>query len=94
MTTAEPPSRSTLEPVIILPEILDIRAAVPLAAELTGRTNVELDASAVRKLGGQCLQILLSSRAGCALADGHFQITSPSVDFIETATLLGAPFIL
>ena len=83
-------------PVLLLTEMLDLRAAAPLAAELAalrGR-NVEVDASRVRKLGGQCLQVLLSARA-CWEAEGaRFCVAAPSDDFINGLALLGAsPFV-
>ena len=50
-------------PVITLTAILDIRAAEPLKSELMQRRGhaVTLDASGVERLGGLCLQILLSA---------------------------------
>lgn len=52
-----------LNPVITLPAILDIRAAEPLKSELMQRRGhaVTLDASGVERLGGLCLQVLLSA---------------------------------
>ncbi|MEG2312993.1 STAS domain-containing protein [Brevundimonas sp.] len=52
-----------LDPVITLPAILDIRAAEPLKSELMQYRGhaVTLDASGVERLGGLCLQILLSA---------------------------------
>ena len=50
---------------VALPAVLDIRAAGPLKAELLALRGqpVTLDASAVQRLGGLCLQVLLSARA-------------------------------
>lgn len=49
--------------VITLPAILDIRAAEPLKSDLMLYRGhaVTLDASSVERLGGLCLQILLSA---------------------------------
>ncbi len=57
---------------VVLPAVLDIRAAAPLQAEILGLRGqpLTLDASAVERLGGLCLQVLLSARATWA-ADGQ-----------------------
>ena len=47
-------------------------------------------ASGVRRLGGQCLQVLLSAQATWA-ADGHaFDVVEPSPEFTESLALMGA----
>ena len=48
-----------------LPAVLDLRAADPLKAQLLAVRGQEtaLDASAVERLGGLCLQVLLSALA-------------------------------
>jgi chemotaxis protein CheX len=69
-----------------------LRAAAPLAAELLSRRGkpVALDGAGVERLGGQCLQVLLSARATWS-ADGHsFQIDRPSTALIESLEALGA----
>lgn len=81
---------------VLLPEMLDLRAAAPLAAELMARRGLdtELDASRVRKLGGQCLQVLLSAHA-CWQAEGmRFCVVAPSSDFIDGMDLLGASSLI
>ena len=83
-------------PALMLPEVLDLRAAAPLAAELMARRGLdtELNASCVRKLGGQCLQVLLSAHA-CWQAEGvRFRVVAPSSDFIDGVALLGASSLL
>ena len=57
---------------VVLPAVLDIRAAGPLKAEILAHRgqSLTLDASAVERLGGLCLQVLLSTRATWA-ADGQ-----------------------
>ena len=49
--------------LIALPAVLDLRAADPLKAQLLAARGQEtaLDASAVERLGGLCLQVLLSA---------------------------------
>lgn len=57
---------------VVLPAVLDIRAAGPLQAEILASRGqpLALDASAVERLGGLCLQVLLSARSTWA-ADGQ-----------------------
>jgi chemotaxis protein CheX len=79
-------------PPVVLAEALDLPAAAPLAADLLIRRGQEvtLDASNVRRLGGQCLQVLLAARATWQ-ADGQiFRIVTASSDFAEGSALLGA----
>ncbi len=76
----------------MLPPVLDLRAAAPLAAELLGRRGkpLTIDAAAVERLGGQCLQILLSAR-NTWVADGQaFSIQNASVAFTDSLAALGA----
>jgi chemotaxis protein CheX len=75
-----------------LPEILDLKAAAPLRAALleARRAPLEIDASAVQRLGGLCLQVLLSAEATWA-ADGQpFTISAASPAFAEGALRMGA----
>ncbi|WP_297802655.1 STAS domain-containing protein [uncultured Brevundimonas sp.] len=59
-------------PVITLPAVLDMRAIEPLAAGLAAVRGqpVALEASAVERLGGLCLQLLLSAIKTWK-SDGH-----------------------
>jgi chemotaxis protein CheX len=77
---------------LVLAEALDVRAAGPLLQEVRGRRGspVELDASRVERLGGQCLQVLLAAEAAWAV-DGHaFQISNASTAFKDGCALMGA----
>jgi chemotaxis protein CheX len=76
----------------VLPEILDLRAAVPLAAELKAALggDLEIDGSQVSKVGGQCLQVLLSAQATWEAAGGTLLFVSLSPEFIEALVLMGA----
>jgi chemotaxis protein CheX len=80
----------------VLPEILDLRAAGPLASELTHRRGaaIALDASKVRRLGGQCLQVLLSAHVSWSKDRAPFSIVNSSKDFTDSLVLLGAQFLL
>jgi len=76
-----------------LGEVLDLCAASSLTRELAALRgqDLKIDASDVRRVGGQCLQVLLSATATWA-ADGHaLTLSTPSGEFIEGVTLLGAP---
>lgn len=58
--------------VVVLGSVLDLRAAEPLKAELMAARGqaLTLDASAVERLGGLCLQVLLAAIQTWR-ADGH-----------------------
>jgi chemotaxis protein CheX len=90
MTTQDTPSGQA---AIKLAETLDLCAAAPLAGALLSLRghDVEIDASEVRRLGGQCLQVLLAAGKTWA-ADGHaLTFTNPSAEFVDGMALLGAP---
>ncbi|CAN2533820.1 hypothetical+protein [Methylocapsa aurea] len=77
-----------------LPEILDIRAASPLATELLhARGNpLTIDASDVARIGTQCVQVLLSAHATWA-ADGlSLNVVHPTDTLLEALETLGIPF--
>jgi len=79
--------------VVVLPAVLDIRAAEPLKTELLAAWGqaLTLDASGVERLGGLCLQVLLSARKTWA-ADGQTLTVAPSGDaFSEQWAAFGAP---
>lgn len=78
--------------MLSLPATLDLRAAPELAASLLARRgqDVALDGSAVRHLGAQCLQILLSARQTWASDGRSFGIAGASEEFAAGAALLGA----
>ena len=79
--------------VLRLGQVLDLNAAGPLANEflaLRGQA-LEVDASAVERMGAQCLQVLLSARATWDADGAAFAVISPSDEFTSTLALLGAP---
>jgi chemotaxis protein CheX len=80
--------------VIQLGQVLDLNAAGPLASQLLAARGreVAVDASAVERMGAQCLQVLLSARAAWAADGAGFTVVSPSDEFTATLALLGAPF--
>lgn len=88
MTEASPATK-TLQ----LAEVLDLPAAVPLAKSLVESrgAGIVIDASAVQRLGAQCLQVLLSAASTWA-ADGQpLAIVNRSQAFAEGLQLLGIP---
>jgi chemotaxis protein CheX len=79
--------------VLTLPEVMDLKAATPLAQRLIdfqGRPLM-LDASRVKHLGGLCLQVLLSARLSWSVDRLALSIKDPSTAFSEALELFGAP---
>ncbi len=72
-------------PTIELADVLDLKAATPLASSLLAKRGSELaiDSSHVRRLGGQCLQILLSARYTWNADEVSLEFINPSEEFIE-----------
>jgi chemotaxis protein CheX len=79
--------------VLRLAQTLDLNAAGPLAAELLALRGRDLavDASAVERMGAQCLQVLLSARATWTADGAAFSLVTPSNEFATAMALLGAP---
>jgi len=77
---------------LTLGDSLDMNAAAPLHKELLARRGkpVTLDASQVRRVGGQCLQVLLSAQATWAADGAAFEIVDPSPEFADGLALMGA----
>lgn len=78
--------------VLELPSILDLIAAPVLHEAFTGRrgTALAVDASGVRRLGAQCLQVLLAARAAWAADGMTLAMDHLSDEFTATLELLGA----
>lgn len=78
---------------ISLPAVLDLRAAEPLKAQILAVRGqpLTLDAASVERLGGLCLQVLLSARQTWA-ADGQALEIAPASDaFTVQWAAFGAP---
>jgi chemotaxis protein CheX len=75
-----------------LPDVLDLKAAGPLLADLSALRgqDIELDAGQVQRLGGQCLQVLLAAAAAWKQDGASFVIRQSSEAFREGLQLLGA----
>ncbi len=78
--------------IIVLPETLDLLAAAPLAAALLAKRgqDVGIDGDAVRRLGGQCLQVLLAARASWQADGRFFRILTASAELAQGLAQLGA----
>jgi chemotaxis protein CheX len=68
-----------------LAEILDLKAAAPLASSILAHrgSDLTIDSSHVRRLGGQCLQVLLSAKYTWSADEMSLEFVNPSPDFIE-----------
>lgn len=75
-----------------LPAVMDLNAAAPLAAELLALRGrpVRLDASSVERLGGLCLQVLLSARATWAADGVSLSLEQASTALRDALGLAGA----
>jgi chemotaxis protein CheX len=80
---------------IVLAPVLDMNAAEPLKAELLAQRgqSITLDASNVERLGGLCLQVLLSARKTWAADGADLTIEPRSEGFSEQWAAFGAPEI-
>ena len=79
--------------VLSLSPNLDLQAAEPLRAELMvlrGRP-LSIDASQVARLGGLCLQVLISARKTWAEDGQTLSVDEPSPAFIEQLASFGSP---
>lgn len=76
---------------LALASSLDMTAAAPLAREILAVRGqpLTLDASQVRRLGGQCLQVLMAAEAAWAASGQAFEIAQPSTEFEDSRALLG-----
>ncbi len=75
-----------------LPAILDVGAAAPLRSALMAARGapLEIDGAAVDRLGGLCLQVLLSAKATWA-ADGYeLRFSNVSASMSEALRLMAA----
>lgn len=78
--------------VLALPKVMDLMAAKRLAADLLAARGkpVALDASHVQRVGGLCLQVLLSAQRTWAADKMAFEIVNPAASFEKCMAQLGA----
>ena len=82
---------------LVLPAILDLNAAAPLAAEFLALRGspVAVDASGVERIGGLCLQVLLSVGVTWAVDNVPVRLAKSSPPFTAALALFGtSPFTL
>jgi chemotaxis protein CheX len=79
--------------VVSLPPVLDLQAAEPLRAELMALRGrpLSLDASQVTRLGGLCLQVLMSARKIWVEDGVSLMVDQPSSGFSEQLAAFGDP---
>ena len=79
-----------------LAQTLDLGAAAPLWSEVSAARGqaLELDASAVERIGWPCLQVLLAARAQWERDGLAFAIRNPSPAFADGLRLMGAGDLL
>jgi chemotaxis protein CheX len=79
------------ERTLQLPEVLDLNAAAPLAGELLSYRGNDLmaDASQVKRLGAQAVQVLMSARMAWDQDGMRLRIVQPSAAFKDVVELLG-----
>ncbi|WP_378944778.1 STAS domain-containing protein [Mesorhizobium sp. ANAO-SY3R2] len=87
MTPQSDPSQRIFE----LPAVLDFRAATPLAEALLALrgTALTIDASRVERIGGQCLQVLLSAQKTWSADDAALSFTNLTPALVEGLRLMG-----
>ncbi|WP_376095634.1 STAS domain-containing protein [Roseomonas sp. CCTCC AB2023176] len=83
-------------PPFSLPAVLDTRTAVPLRDALLARRGevLTLDGSEVTRLGGLCLEVLLSARRTWADDAMPFRLANPSDALAEGLAIFGATNLL
>ena len=86
-----PRAESSSPRLLGLPETLDLPAAAPLAESLLKCVGEDLvlDASEVRRLGGSCLQVLLSAARTWSAEGDALTLDRPSPQFVEDLRLFG-----
>ncbi|GAP25216.1 chemotaxis protein CheX [Gluconobacter frateurii NBRC 101659] len=81
--------------VFYLPEVLDTAAAPDLLENLKMLSeDILLDGREVKRLGGRCLEILLSARKTALSKGKNFNIQNISHEMEKSLVLMGAKRIL
>ena len=77
--------------IVELPQVLDLTAAAPLTEQLLSFRGFDLsvDASRVTRLGGQCLQVLLSCAATWKADGAKLELVGESEEFVEALQQFG-----
>ena len=74
-----------------LASVLDLAAARPLWTQLCAARQqpIEIDASQAERLGGLCLQVLISAKRAWEADGMAFAIVDPSQAFADAVHLMG-----
>jgi chemotaxis protein CheX len=82
--------------VLVLPAVLDLRAAAALKTDIEQRAGaaLDIDASKVERLGGICLQILASASAAWRASGHEVRLTGASEAFLDHVRLMNAGHLL
>ena len=77
----------------VLPEVMDLKAASALTQDIIGFQGraLTLDASRVERIGGLCLQVLLSARLTWKVERLPFSVVNSSPAFSGSLALFGVP---
>ena len=78
---------------VVLPSVLDLKAAAPLLQELLSHRGgpLAVNAREVTRVGGLGLQVLMAAKAAWKADEQSFDIVDPSEDFLNALQLFGAP---
>lgn len=70
---------------LVLAEVLDLKAAAPLVNSLLSYrgSDLTIDTSNVRRLGGQCLQVLISAKNTWSVDEMSLEFVNSSIEFME-----------
>ena len=84
-------ARKTKTKQVQLAAVLDLTAAAPLAQSILSYRGAELsvDASQVRRVGAQCLQVLLAAAATWKADGVCLRLEKATDEFLEGSRLLG-----
>jgi anti-anti-sigma regulatory factor len=77
----------------MLPDCLDSSAASAIKEMLLARrgTAIVIDASEVRRVGAQSLQVLVAAARTWQADQQSYRMTSASAELLETIALIGLP---
>ncbi|MBC7284054.1 STAS domain-containing protein [Hoeflea sp.] len=77
--------------VLKLPEVLDLNAASRLHEQVLAHKgeDIDIDATAVTRVGAQCLQVLLAAAVSWRADEQSLTVKQASDAFIKTLQLLG-----
>lgn len=78
---------------LVLPGALDVRAAASLHQAIAARRGsaITIDASAVERIGAQCLQVLLAASKAWRGDGRAFAVADASPAFVDGLRVLAAP---